>query len=60
MGPEEERLAFQLALYHMTLNGLTAFADGGLYSSTTPRSLETINLRCFTATWCWDVLTSRV
>ncbi|MCS7138115.1 MAG: amidohydrolase family protein [Candidatus Caldarchaeum sp.] len=56
LGPDEERLAFQLALYSMALNGITAFADGGIvYPSTTLEALEAIPLRCFTSTWCWDV-----
>ncbi|MEM1946818.1 MAG: amidohydrolase family protein [Candidatus Caldarchaeum sp.] len=54
--PEDEKLAFTLALYSMSLNGVTTFADGGLlYPSTTLKALETIPLRCYVTTWCWDV-----
>ncbi|MEM1938009.1 MAG: amidohydrolase family protein, partial [Candidatus Caldarchaeum sp.] len=56
LSPDDEKLAFTLALTSMALNGVTTFADGGLiYPSTTLEALQTIPLRCFASTWCWDL-----
>lgn len=56
LSPEDEKLAFELALYSMARNGVTTFSDGGLlYPSTTLTALENIPLRCLASTWCWDI-----
>ncbi|MDW8063220.1 MAG: amidohydrolase family protein [Candidatus Caldarchaeum sp.] len=56
LSPEDEKLAFELALVAMARNGVTTFSDGGLiFPDTTLTALEKIPLRCYASTWCWDI-----
>ncbi|MEM0441435.1 MAG: amidohydrolase family protein [Candidatus Caldarchaeum sp.] len=56
LGPDEEKVALELALYAMARNGVTAFSDGGLiYPDVSLTAVEKNPLRIYASTWCWDM-----